>query len=134
MIVGGVVLDVPGVVGACRRHPYPEAVVWTALHTGDVIVIPAAVLAEARSGRVSTEGLDILEVLLGLPQTVVAELDADTAQRCGVILAAASTPQGADLAAAQAVVEATRRRWPVTTNRSTVLTALDATTIIDEMP
>jgi len=133
VIIGGVVLDVPAVVGACHRDPYPEAVVWSTLDTGDVVVIPAVVLAEAR-GRIPATALDILDILLDLPNTVVIALDADTATYCGDVLAAQPPGARTDLAAAHAVVEAVRRGWPVTTNRGDVLTALDPAVQIDTLP
>jgi hypothetical protein len=133
VIIGGVVLDVPSVIGACRRDPYPEAVVWSTLDTGDVVAIPAAVLAEARI-RIPASGRDILDVLLDLPNTVVPTFDQAAATYCAHVLAALPADQRPDLAAAHAVFEATHRSWPVTTDRGALLATLDPTVQIDAMP
>lgn len=128
----GVVLDVPAVVGICRRAPYAEAVLWTTIANNGVIAIPATVLAEAR-GRLPAATLDILDVILGLPNTVVPELGAAVAAECGALLA--GVPDNRDqVAAAHAVIEAIAREWPVTTDRGKFLTALDERAQIDAMP
>jgi hypothetical protein len=133
VIIGGVVLDVPSVVGACRRDPYPEAVVWSTLDSGDVVAIPAAVLAEARM-RIPAAALDILDVLLELPNTVVTAFDRAAATYCGQVLSTLPADQRPDLAAAHAVFEAIHRSWPVTTDRGPLLCALDPAVQIDAMP
>ena len=131
-MIGGVVLDVAAVVGACLRYPYPEAVVWSGLDLGNVIAIPAAVLAEAQA-RLPMASLDILDVLLDLPNTVVPALDAPAARQCAALLALAPEHR-AQVAAAHAVYEAVRRGWPVTTNREQLLRNPDPGVHVDPMP
>ncbi|QIS02707.1 hypothetical protein F5X71_10575 [Nocardia brasiliensis] len=131
-MIGGVVLDVAAVVGACLRDPYPEAVVWSGIDLGNVIAIPAAILTEAEA-HIPPNGLDILDVLLGLPNTVVPVLDQPAARRFARLLAAAPDHLS-QIAAAHAVSEAVRRDWPVTTNRGGLLTALSPDVRVDAMP
>lgn len=131
-MIGGVVLDVAAVVGACLRDPYPEAVVWSGIDLGNVIAVPTAVLAEAQA-RIPVANVDILNVLLDLPNTVVPVLDEPAARQCAVMLAL--VPEHcAQIAAAHAVYEAVRRGWPLTTNRAQLLQRLNPDVHVDLMP
>lgn len=131
--IGGYVLDVAALVGVCRRRPYPEAVVWGTVLTDGVLVVPATVLTEARA-RIPATGRDILEVILGLPNTVVADLDPTAADRCGTLLSRLTGEEREKLSAAQATAEATGRGWPVATDRGALLSRLDPETDVDQLP
>ncbi|MFI5778576.1 hypothetical protein [Nocardia sp. NPDC051570] len=131
--IGGYVLDVAALVGACRRHPYPEAVVWGTVLTDGVIVVPAAVLAEARA-RIPVSGTDILEAILGLPNTVIVDLDPVGADRCGVLLSRLTDDEREKVSAAQATAEAISRGWPVATDRGSLLNRLDPEADVDQLP
>jgi hypothetical protein len=130
-VIGGWVLDVPAVVGAAQRAPYPEAIVWTANETDGVLCIPAAVLAEA-SASIRATDRDVLAVILGLEVTVVPSLDQAAADAVGHLLAGAGEP--GHVAVGHAVYCAIQRGWPLVTSRVTAARALDPTIELDPMP
>ncbi|MBF6065442.1 hypothetical protein IU500_34485 [Nocardia terpenica] len=132
--IGGVVFDVAGVRSFCRRDDlYAESVVWACVDTGDVIVIPSVVLAEARAD-IAAGALEVLAVLLELPNTVVPAFDTTAADRCAELLARLPADQRNVVSAAQAVAEAVDRGWPVVTDRGQLLQALDHRVIVDPLP
>ncbi|RJO69978.1 hypothetical protein D5S18_29335 [Nocardia panacis] len=131
--VGGYVLDVAALIGACRRRPYPESVVWGTVITHGVLVVPAAVLDEARA-RVPPASADILEVLLSLPNTVIADLDEAVAARCGALLADAVEQRAGHLSAAHAAIEGVSRGWPIATDRAEFLISLLPSADVDPLP
>ena len=73
-MIGGRILDVSAIVGFATSMPYPQAVVFTALEQNVVLAIPSGALAEAWS-QARRRDRDALMVLLGLPVTVVVELE-----------------------------------------------------------
>ncbi|QIS10533.1 MULTISPECIES: hypothetical protein [Nocardia] len=131
--IGGYVLDVAALIGACRRKPYPESVIWGTVITHGVLVVPAAVLGEARA-RIPRSGLDILDVVLSLPNTVIADLNDVVAARCGTLLAAVSDDVRGQLSAAHAAIEGVNRGWPIATDRAGLLTRLLPAADVDQLP
>ncbi len=133
--IGGVVLDVAALRAfATRETLYAESVVWACVDSGDVIVVPTIALAEARAGLPAGQ-LEILTVLVELPNTVVPVFDVAAADRCTDLLA--RVPAGRELgavSAAQVVDAGVSRAWPVVTDRGELLTLLDHRVLVDPLP
>jgi hypothetical protein len=130
-VIGGWVLDVPAVVGAAQRAPYPEAIVWTANETDGVLCIPAAFLAEARASIRATDH-DVPAVILGLEVTVVPSLDQAADDEVGHLLTRAGKP--GQVAVGHAVYCAIQRDWPLVTSSVKAAHALDPAIELDPMP
>lgn len=110
-MIGGRVLDASFLVAfASRTSVYAEAIVWTAMDRGVVLIVPASATAVA-AAQLSAKDLSVLEVLLALPVTVADELT--TARARGVAEVAAEVD--ADLLVAHVVACARERGWPVVT-------------------
>jgi hypothetical protein len=109
-VIGGRVLDTSAVRAFVeQRSVYASALVWTATEEDIVLVIPAAVLTEVRA-TVAPEHVAVLDVLVGLPVTVVEPLDDRGA---GETAEVASRLPAAGLANAQAAACALARGWPL---------------------
>jgi hypothetical protein len=132
----GVVFDTAAVAGFARRDPYPQAICWTLAEHGGSVVIPAAVLAAAHAD-IDTRNLEVLDVLLGHPGTLVPALDQVAAGRLGAILRPrreiGRRPDEL-ISAAQTVTEATARHWYVLTDRAELLTGLAPELLFDSLP
>jgi hypothetical protein len=132
--IGGVVLDVAALRSfAAREDLYAESVVWACVDSGDVILVPSIALAETRAG-LPTAHLEVLAVLVELPNTVIAVFDAAAAGRCAELLARLPADHRGAVSAAQAVAEAVDRGWPVVTDRAELLAALDHRVLADPLP
>lgn len=113
-MIGGRVLDASAVVAfAEQRSVYASALVWTAVEEDVVLLVPAAVLVAVEQGLDPRDGAAraVLEVLLGLPVTVVESLDAAAARSVGELAGA----HGLDVASAHAARTALDRGWAVVT-------------------
>lgn len=130
--LGGVVFDTAAVIGWANQVTYAHAVAWATVSAGNTIVVPSTVLAAARA-RVRPDRMDILEVLLALPHTVIPILDRSAAVHLGATVAADPDAEAA-LAAGHAVAEAVARDWPCLTDRSDRLRTLDPRVIADPLP
>lgn len=132
-MIGGRVLDVTAVVGfSTGQSVYTEALVMTAIEENIVLTIPPTALA--RASALIPRGHELgLDVLLGLPCTVVDALDAVQARALGALLQQGGEPQG-DIAAAHIVHCARRRGWPVVTSDPEPLHTLDSSIEIENMP
>jgi hypothetical protein len=73
-----------------------------------------------------------VDVLLGLPCTVVDLLETAQARAVGALLRQAGVP-GHDLAAAYVVHCAQRREWPVVTSDPALLLSLDSSIEIEPL-
>lgn len=101
-MIGGRVFDVSAIVGfTTARSVYAEALVMTAIEENIMIAVPSAALARAAALIAVGHQLG-LDVLLGLPCTVVDALDTTPARTVGVLLQQAGQP-GLDVAAAHVV-------------------------------
>jgi hypothetical protein len=131
-MIGGRVFDVTAVVEfATARSVYVEALVMTAIEENIVLVVPGAALA--RAGALIPAGHELgVDVLLGLPCTVVEALDATQARAVGALLRQCGQP-GVDVAVAHVVLCAQQRGWPVVTNDPGPLLALDNTLEIESL-
>jgi hypothetical protein len=132
-VIGGRVFDVSAVVNfATAGSVYAEALVMTAIEENIVLVVPGAALA--RSAALIPTGQELgLDVLLGLPCTVVDALDVAQARAVGALLRQCGRP-GVDVAAAHVVLCAQQRGWPIVTDAPEPLLTLDSSVEIEILP
>lgn len=106
-MIGGRVLDAAALVAfASRTSVYAEALVWTAVEEGLVLVVPSSAVAVAWTQLEEKDHL-VLDVLLQLPVTVVDDLTAARARAVGT--------WGGDPLDAHALLCASDRGWPLVT-------------------
>jgi hypothetical protein len=130
-VIGGRVLDTSAVVQfASNTSIYMQSAVWVALEESLVLAIPATSLTEAWA-QANPAGHDALEVLLGLPITVIDPLDAAQTRPVGELLAAAPA---AALRAGHVAYVARRRGWPVITAAAAPLRRIDPKLDVEELP
>ncbi len=131
-MIGGRVLDTSALEHiATGRSVYARALVWAVVEQNNVLVVPTTALTVAWA-RIPTEAYPVLEVLLGLPNTVLEALDGPTAHEVGMLLGVAG---GRGELAAGHVVWCTRQRgWPVLTADAGPLRQLDPDLDIEELP
>lgn len=130
-MIGGRVLDATALAAfAVGRPVYMRALVWAAVEANIVLAVPSAALGRAWS-LLGPEHHAALQVLLGLPNTVIDELTPATAHESGLLLAAAGQH---DIAAGQVAACARRRGWPAVTGEPAVLRKLDELVTIEELP
>ncbi len=131
-MIGGRVVDVSAIVGfATARSVYAEALVMTAIEENIVLLVPSAALVRAAALVPAGHQLGV-DVLLGLPCTVVDALDTAQARTIGAFLHQCGQP-GFDVAAAHVVHCARHREWPVLTDDPQPLLALDSSVHIENM-
>ena len=131
-MIGGRILDASAIIGFAASRPYPQAVVWTAVEQGMVLAVPAGALAAAWS-HAPRRDRDALSVLLGLPVTVILDLDHRAAKDIGLLLS--RTKQHGNLSSGHVAWCAQRRRgWPVVTGEPTALLEMDSSLEIDRLP
>lgn len=130
-MIGGRVLDSSALAAFATGRPvYVRALVWAAVEQNIVLAIPSAALGRAWS-VLEPEHHAALQVLLGLPNTVIHELDPTTAQEAGLLMAASGQD---DIVTGQVVSTARRRGWPAVTGEPGALRKLDAAVFIEELP
>ncbi|RZT84180.1 hypothetical protein EV383_1016 [Pseudonocardia sediminis] len=130
-MIGGRVLDSSALAAFATGRPvYVRALVWAAVEQNIVLAIPSAALGRAWS-VLEPEHHAALQVLLGLPNTVIHELDPTTAQEAGLLMAASGQD---DIVTGQVVSTARRRGWPAVTGDPGALRKLDAAVSIEELP
>lgn len=111
-MIGGRVLDLSAVLGFARRDSiYLDALVWTAVEEDVVLLLPAGALGLAWAD-LEPAAHPVLEVLLGLPVTVVDPVTAERSRWIGRVLSGAPTVR---LDQAHAVACARERDWPLVT-------------------
>jgi hypothetical protein len=104
-VIGGRVLDASAIVAfATGTAIYAQALVWTAVEEGIVLVLPSTAVAAAWT-QLPEKDHPVLEVLLQLPVTVVDDLTTARARTVGV--------HGGPTLDAHAVVCALDRGWPL---------------------
>lgn len=130
-MIGGRVLDASALAAFATGRPvYMRALVWAAVEENIVLAVPSAALGRAWS-MVEAEHHAALQVLLGLPNTVIHELSPASAQEAGLLLAS----QGLDdIVTGQVVTAARRRGWPAVTGDPGGLRKLDPMVPIEELP
>lgn len=124
-------LDASTLVGFALVQPYPQALVWTAVEEGMVLVVPTTALATAWA-RTPVDRHDALAVLLALPNTVLESFDPTTARQVGLMLGLSPTPDA--VRAGHVVACGLRRGWPVVTGEPDVLRHLDPGLDVDALP
>ncbi|MDN5917511.1 MAG: hypothetical protein L0I76_20855 [Pseudonocardia sp.] len=130
-MIGGRVLDSSALAAFATGRPvYVRALVWAAVEQNIVLAIPSAALGRAWA-VLEPEHHSALQVLLGLPNTVIHELDPPTAQEAGLLMAAAGQD---DIVTGQVVSTARRRGWPAVTGDPGALRKLDSAVFIEELP
>lgn len=130
-MIGGWVLDADAVCGfASGGSVYTQALVWTAVEEGMVLVVPATALARS-AATVGERDRPALTVLLDLPVTVVDNLVRQRANEVGQLLAAVGAD---DLALGHAVRCARQRGWPLVTADKAAARRLDDRVDVRELP
>lgn len=130
-MIGGRVLDSSALAAFATGRPvYVRALVWAAVEQNIVLAIPSAALGRAWS-VLEPDHHAALQVLLGLPNTVIHELDPTTAQEAGLLMAASGQD---DIVTGQVVSTARRRGWPAVTGDPGALRKLDSAVFIEELP
>lgn len=117
-MIGGRVLDVTAVVG---------------FSTGQSVYAEASVVLARASALIPRGHERGLDVLFGLPCTVVDPLDTVQARAVGAICEQSGEPCG-DLTAAHAVYCAQQRGWPVVSSDPEPLLTLDSSIEIENLP
>jgi hypothetical protein len=131
-VIGGRVLDTSALEHfATGRSVYARALVWAAVEQSDVLVVPTTALTTTW-GRIPAEAHGVLEVLLGLPNTVVEVLDPPSAHGVGLLLATAGGR--GELTAAHVVWCWRRRGWAILTADPGPLRELDPNVEVEELP
>lgn len=133
-MIGGRVLDTSALVDfASGKSVYTQALVWVAVEQGIVLAVPAAALMAAWAALPPSDP-DPLDVLLGLPVTVVDPLDEVSAREAAKLAAAGvSDPYGC-IAAGHVAWSARNRGWPIVTSEPEVLRALGADLLLEPLP
>ncbi|MGD9988640.1 hypothetical protein [Pseudonocardia sp.] len=130
-MIGGRILDASALAAfAIGRPVYVRALVWAAVEENIVLAVPSAALGRAWS-LVGPEHHAALQVLLGLPNTVIDELSPAMAQESGLLMAASGQD---DLVTGQVVAASRRRGWPAVTGDPGALRKMDGTVAIEELP
>jgi hypothetical protein len=130
-MIGGRVLDASALAAfAIGRPVYVRALVWAAVEENIVLAVPSTALGRAWA-LLEPEHHAALEVLLGLPNTVIDEFGPASAQESGLLLAASGHD---DIVAGQVASSARRRGWPAVTGEPGTLRKLDASVAIEELP
>jgi len=130
-VIGGRVLDTSAILQfASNSSIYMQSAVWVALEESLVLAVPATSLAEAWA-RADAGDHDALEVLLGLPITVIDPLGADQTRPVGQVLATAGST---DVRAGHVAHCAKHRGWPVITAVPDPLRRIDPGLDIEDLP
>jgi hypothetical protein len=120
-VIGGRVLDASAVIAfASRTSIYAQALVWTAVEEGIVLVVPSTALGKAWA-KLTDKDHDVLEVLLRLPVTVVDDLTGTRARAIGEL--------GGDQLDAHALLCACDRGWAVVTGDAARYSVVDGVEI-----
>lgn len=109
-MIGGRILDASAIVAfATGTSIYAQALVWTAVEEGIVLVLPSTAVAAAWT-ELSEKDHPVLEVLLQLPVTVVDDLTTARARTVGV--------HGGPTLDAHALICARERGWPLVSDEA----------------
>ncbi|MDL5156181.1 hypothetical protein [Actinomycetospora termitidis] len=129
-MIGGRVLDLSALLAFARQDSvYAGALVWTAVEEDIVLLVPATAAGLAWA-RLDESARPVLEVLFGLPVTVVDDLDAARARETGILL----DGRDARIDIAHAAVCAQQRGWPLVTAEAEPYAALGVPPEIEPLP
>ncbi|MEV1289199.1 hypothetical protein [Micromonospora sp. NPDC049679] len=123
--VGGWILDTGALLAYCNDDTYVRAVVASCRGRGQTLLVCDTALTTALDTR--PEGFARLLELRRHPATTLAELTHADAEHVGALLAYAD----GDIEIAHLVHEATRREWPVLSDRREQLLAVNATLLVE---
>jgi hypothetical protein len=132
-VIGGRVLDTSALIDAAvGKTIYTRSFVTAAVEIGLVLAVPTTALQDAWA-LLPRDARPLLEVVLGLPVTVVDPLTAETAQTAGV---AGQDARGGQYATtpAHVVHAALSRQWPVLTADPEPLEAINPEVLIERLP
>lgn len=130
-MIGGRVLDATAIQDlAIGRTIYGAAFLAAANDVGIALAVPATALHDAWAVAEPAD-YPFLELLLGLPLTVVDELDAEAAQASGILAHDVREPAGS---ASHTVQVARSRGWPVLTSSPHSLRTFDDKLPIELLP
>jgi hypothetical protein len=133
-VIGGRVLDATAIHDlTIGRTIYGAAFLAAANDLGIALAVPAAALQDAWASA-GVDDYPFLEILLGLPLTVVDPLDAAAAERSGVLARETRAAGAWDAGAAHAVLSSRDRGWPVLTADATALRAVDGAVPVELLP
>ena len=133
-MIGGRVLDATALHDlAVGRTIYAAAFVAAANDLGIALAVPTAALQDAWAGA-DVEDYPFLELVLGLPLTVIDSLDAVAAERSGILARDTHAANAWDAGAAHAVLVARDRGWPVLTADPAPLRAVDVAVPVELLP
>lgn len=133
-MIGGRVLDTSALVDfATGKSVYSQALVWVAVEQGIVLAVPAAALMAAWASLPPSDP-DPLDVLLGLPVTVVDPLDEHSAREAAKLAAAGIADPFGSIAAGHVAWCARQRGWPIVTSEPDILRALGADLMLEPLP
>jgi hypothetical protein len=131
-VIGGRAFDTSALEHfATGRSIYARALVWAAVEQSDVLVVPTTALTAAWA-RIPPEAYPVLEVLLGLPNTVVEVLDGPAAYQVGLLLAPAG--ERGEPVTGHVLWCGRQRGWPILTAVPGPLRDLDPEVEIEELP
>jgi hypothetical protein len=127
-MIGGLVVDTSAIVQfASSTSVYAQAAAWYAVAESAVLVVPATALTEAWA-QVAPRHRDALDVLLGLPVTIVTDLGNTQAGPIGQLMAGRG-----DIRVGHVAHTARSRGWPVLTAHATPLRRLDPGLDIEQL-
>lgn len=133
-MIGGRVLDASALYDlTIERTIYGAAFVAAANDLGIVLAVPTTALQDAWAAA-DIEDYPFLELLLSLPSTVVDPLDAATAERSGILARDAHAAGSWDAGAAQSVLVAQDRGWPILSADPKPLRTIDVSVLVELLP
>jgi hypothetical protein len=123
--VGGWILDTGALLAYCNDDTYVRAVVASCRSRSQTLLVCDTALTTALDARSDTVAR-LLE-LRRHPTTALAELSHADAEHVGALLCRAD----GDIEIAHLVHEATRRAWPVLSDRREQLLAVNSTLLVE---
>ena len=129
-MIGGRVLDLSALRAfAGQTSIYANALVWTAVDEDIVLLVPSTATSLAWA-ELDPSAHPVLEVLLGLPVTVIDELTSTRSRELGQLL----RTNELRIDHGHAAVCALERGWPLITDESDKYWALEPTLAIEPLP
>ncbi|MEV4065912.1 hypothetical protein [Nonomuraea dietziae] len=133
-MIGGRILDSSAILDfGLGRTQYAQAVIWSSLEEGQVVVAPAPAVAAALA-QLPDSRWDAIEVLLGLPITVVTDITRGNLSALAETLRPAGGRAAYAATAAAVVLAARQRGWPVLTGEPEPLRSLWSEVRVDSLP
>ncbi|HZZ51666.1 MAG TPA: hypothetical protein VFE65_32630 [Pseudonocardia sp.] len=133
-ILGGFVLDASALEQLAGANIYATTWADRAAVRGIVLLIPAAALSEAwqRAVDADPDSSELLRELLSSPMVVIEPLDELAAAATGELFIGLHLPP--DISAAQVVISARDRDWPVLAAEPSRLLAIEPHLDVETLP